>query len=244
MNNDFIFQNRTAAENIPVVMKEVFRYAGIPVKEISSLDDETKKLAETAVEKIRSVMNPRACYVRFDVKIKTDNSQLDATSQPDTTSQPADISNDNTTSNTRPVITFSKYKIESKDLAANLKDCNSIYLFAATLGSAVDKEIQKASRINPALAVMLQAAGAMFIESYCDTLQNELLEEEKKDSGEFVPRYSPGYGDVPLENQKIFFEVLQCEKNLGLTLTDSLLMMPEKSVTAFIGIKSSSLHSN
>lgn len=233
MQNDFIFQNRTAAENIPVVMKEVFRYAGIPVKEISSLDDETKKLAETAVEKIRSVMNPKACYVRFDVKIKTDNSQLDATSQP------ADISNDNTTSNTRPVITFSKYKIESKDLAANLKDCNSIYLFAATLGSAVDKEIQKASRINPALAVMLQAAGAMFIESYCDTLQNELLEEEKKDSGEFVPRYSPGYGDVPLENQKIFFEVLQCEKNLGLTLTDSLLMMPEKSVTAFIGIKSS-----
>lgn len=231
MNNDFIFQNRTAAENIPVVMKEVFRYAGIPVKEISSLDEETKKLAETAVEKIRSVMNPRACYVRFDVKIKNDNSQ------PDATSQPADISNANITSNTRPVITFSKYKIESKDLAANLKDCNSIYLFAATLGSAVDKEIQKASRINPALAVMLQAAGAMFIESYCDTLQNELLEEEKKDCNEFVPRYSPGYGDVPLENQKIFFEVLQCEKNLGLTLTSSLLMMPEKSVTAFIGIK-------
>lgn len=231
MQNDFIFQNRTAAENIPVVMKEVFRYAGIPVKEISSLDDETKKLAETAVEKIRSVMNPKACYVRFDVKIKNDNSQ------PDTTSQPAGISNDNITSNTRPVITFSKYKIESKDLAANLKDCNSIYLFAATLGSAVDKEIQKASRINPALAVMLQAAGAMFIESYCDTLQNELLEEEKKDCNEFVPRYSPGYGDVPLENQKIFFEVLQCEKNLGLTLTSSLLMMPEKSVTAFIGIK-------
>ena len=231
MNNDFIFQNRTAAENIPVVMKEVFRYAGIPVKEISSLDDETKKLAEAAVEKIRSVMNPRACYVRFDVKIKNNNSLFDATSQP------AGISNDNITSNTRPVITFSKYKIESKDLAANLKDCNSIYLFAATLGSAVDKEIQKASRINPALAVMLQAAGAMFIESYCDTLQNELLEEEKKDCNEFVPRYSPGYGDVPLENQKIFFEVLQCEKNLGLTLTSSLLMMPEKSVTAFIGIK-------
>lgn len=238
MNNDFIFQNRMTAENIPVVMNEVFRYAGIPVKEISSLDEETKKLAETAVEKIRSVMNPKACYVRFDVKIKNDNSLFDATSQP------AGISNDNITSNTRPVITFSKYKIESKDLAANLKDCNSIYLFAATLGSAVDREIQKASKFNPALSVMLQAAGAMFIESYCDTLQNELLAEEKKDCNVFVPRYSPGYGDVSLENQKTFFEILQCEKNLGLTLTDSLLMMPEKSVTAFIGIKPSSLHSN
>ena len=220
-----------AAENIPVVMKEVFRYAGIPVSKISSLDDETKKLAETAVEKIRSVMSPRACYARFEIKIDTVSSQADITSQH------AGNSNDDITSNARPVISFSNYKIESRDLAVNLKDCNSIYIFAATLGTAVDKEIQKASKINPALAVMLQACGAMFIESYCDTLESELLAEEKKDCNVFVPRYSPGYGDVPLVNQKIFFDILKCEKNLGLTLTDSFLMMPEKSVTAFIGIK-------
>lgn len=232
MNNDFIFQNRTAAENIPVVMKEVFRYAGIPVKEISSLDDETKKLAETAVEKIKSVMNPRASYVRFEIQI--DDTKY-ITSQSGITSKPGDFSKD------LPVISFSTYKLASHDLSKNLHDCHSTYLFAATLGSAVDKEIQKASRINPALSVMLQAAGAMFIESYCDTLEEQLLEDEKKDCNVFVPRYSPGYGDVPLEVQKMFFEILSCEKKLGLTLTDSLLMMPEKSVTAFIGVKKSIL---
>lgn len=219
-------------------MNEVFRYAGIPVSEISGLDEETKKLAETAVEKIRAVMNPRASYVRFEIQIddtKDIASQNEISSKPEDTSKPADPSK------ARPVISFSTYNLASRDLSRNLHNCHSIYLFAATLGPAVDKEIQKASRINPALAVMLQAAGAMFIESYCDTLEEQLLADEKKDCNVFVPRYSPGYGDVPLEVQKMFFEILGCEKNLGLTLTDSLLMMPEKSVTAFIGIKKSTL---
>jgi cobalamin-dependent methionine synthase I len=50
------------------------------------------------------------------------------------------------------------------------------------------------------------------------------------------PRYSPGFGDVPLAVQKTFFEILECQKNLALTLNDSLIMSPEKSVTAFVGV--------
>ena len=100
-----------------------------------------------------------------------------------------------------------------------------------------DKAIQKASRINPAKAVMLQAAGAMFIEEYCNYLENFLLTQEKKTGNSFKPRFSPGYADVKLETQKIFFELLQCQKNIALTLNDSLIMSPEKSVTAFIGVK-------
>ena len=50
------------------------------------------------------------------------------------------------------------------------------------------------------------------------------------------PRFSPGYGDVSLEVQKDFFRLLPCQR-IGLTLMDTLIMSPEKSVTAFIGIK-------
>ncbi len=50
------------------------------------------------------------------------------------------------------------------------------------------------------------------------------------------PRFSPGYGDLTLLAQKDIFAVLDCGKRIGLTLNDSLLMSPSKSVTAFVGI--------
>ena len=50
------------------------------------------------------------------------------------------------------------------------------------------------------------------------------------------PRFSPGYGDFPLEYQRELLGVLDAAKRIGLTLTDSLLMAPSKSVTAVIGV--------
>ena len=50
------------------------------------------------------------------------------------------------------------------------------------------------------------------------------------------PRFSPGYGDLPLELQKDVFRVLDCPRKIGLSLNESLLMSPSKSVTAIIGI--------
>jgi 5-methyltetrahydrofolate--homocysteine methyltransferase len=50
------------------------------------------------------------------------------------------------------------------------------------------------------------------------------------------PRFSPGYGDLDLSCQKDIFKLLDCSKKIGLTLNDSLLMSPTKSVTAFVGI--------
>ena len=50
------------------------------------------------------------------------------------------------------------------------------------------------------------------------------------------PRYSPGFGDFGLEYQPYIFEALDCQRAIGLTLTDSFLMSPTKSVTALIGI--------
>ena len=50
------------------------------------------------------------------------------------------------------------------------------------------------------------------------------------------PRFSPGYGDLSLEMQRDIFRVLDCPRKIGLTLNESLLMSPSKSVTAIIGI--------
>lgn len=122
---------------------------------------------------------------------------------------------------------FGHFSVSSRDLAKNLQGCREAVLFAATLGMEMDRLIQKYQRLSPAKAMMLQALGAERIEAGCDAFCAALPGR---------PRFSPGYGDVPLSVQKDVFALLQCEKNLGLYLNDSLHMSPSKSVTAFVGL--------
>lgn len=130
---------------------------------------------------------------------------------------------------------FSCFQTKSKNLSKNLKDCDRVILFAATLGTGVDLLIRRYSRLEMSRALMMQAVGAAMIEAFCDE-ENERLKEEFLRQGYYLrPRFSPGYGDFPLSVQKDMVRVLETEKRVGITLTDSLLMVPSKSVTAVIG---------
>ncbi len=129
-------------------------------------------------------------------------------------------------------IDLSFMKTESKSLAKNLMRCRSIILFGATVGIEIDRLISRYGRIAPSRALIFQAVGAERIESLCD----EFTKFIQKDYGATVPRFSPGYGDFRLEVQKDFFRVLEPSKRIGLTLNESMLMTPTKSVTSIIGI--------
>ncbi len=124
----------------------------------------------------------------------------------------------------------------SRDLARNLQDCSEVFLFAATLGIGVDRLIRRATATKMSDAVIYQAAGAEMIESYCNSVNEALRQQVLKEGLYLKPRYSPGYGDMPLTYQPLVCRMLDSAKRIGLTLTDSLIMMPSKSVTAFIGI--------
>ncbi len=131
------------------------------------------------------------------------------------------------------VCDFGDFKIESSNLSKNLKGCKKVIVFGATLGIEFDRIIAKYSKLSPAKALIFQAIGAERVEALCDIFCAD-IEKEYKSS--LRPRFSPGYGDLPLETQKYVFAVLDCERKIGITLNDSLLMSPSKSVTAFIGL--------
>lgn len=127
---------------------------------------------------------------------------------------------------------FGFAKTDSRALMKNLEGCEEVIVFAATIGLEIDRLIRRYTSLSPAKALFFQAIGAERIESLCDAFCNEL-----KESGlQLRPRFSPGYGDLPLELQKDLFRVLDCPRKIGLTLNESLLMSPSKSVTAIIGI--------
>lgn len=134
-------------------------------------------------------------------------------------------------------LVFSCFRVKSRELGRNLKDCRSVILFAATLGAGVDFLIRRYAVLDMSRAAAMQAASAAMIEAYCN-LENCRLEEEYRKRGmALCPRFSPGYGDFPLAFQKEFAAALEFEKTAGITLTEGFLMMPSKSVTAVIGIK-------
>lgn len=126
--------------------------------------------------------------------------------------------------------------ITSSSLAKNLKGCRRVVLLAATIGRAADLMIKKYSVLNLAKAAIVQAAGAAYIETYVDGIESEIQKEAEKRGLYLRPRFSPGYGDFPLEYQKDIFAMLECSKRIGITLTAGNLMMPSKSVTALIGL--------
>ena len=124
----------------------------------------------------------------------------------------------------------------SKALARYVGSATELFLFGATLGSRVDITLRRMSLTSVAEAGAGQAVAAALIETYCDDCCNE-LQKQLPEGKQLKWRFSPGYGDWPLEEQKILFSVLDCAHSIGLTLTESCMMAPIKSVTAVIAVE-------
>ena len=162
-------------------------------------------LMEKAASEMQSVMKAQAVFEIFDLSV--DNQEL----------------------------RFADVTLHSRDLGRNLEGCSQVVLLAATIGPQVDALIRRHSSLDPVYASILQATGAMYIEELVDLVNSEIKKIAATQGLKTKPRYSPGYGDVPLQVQKDFFRLLPCTR-IGLTLMDTLIMAPEKSVTAFVGI--------
>ncbi|MBQ4604941.1 MAG: hypothetical protein IKJ41_02750 [Clostridia bacterium] len=123
-------------------------------------------------------------------------------------------------------------QVESKSLCKNLDGCDEAYILAATTGISSQRLIEKNSVISPIKGIVTDCVGSAAIEAFCDKINLSL-----SDNPDFLrPRFSPGYGDLCIDCQIKIVEFLCANKNIGLSLTESLMMIPKKSVTAIIGI--------
>lgn len=135
-------------------------------------------------------------------------------------------------------IRIGSLELTTTSLQRNLAGCDEVFLFAATLGVAVDTLIRRTAMLDSAKGLVMQAAAAAAAEAFCDE-ENDKLRMKIENEGLYLrPRFSPGYGDLSLDCQRTFLRMLNAAKEIGLTLTDSGLMVPIKSVTALIGISS------
>ena len=188
---------------------EIARYLGY--QKVAVPDEQVSTLIKAAAGEMLDVIQPQSVCEKFDLTVEYDEKK--------------DFG----------LVAFSDVTIKSKDLARNLRNCSQIVLFAATLGPQCDQLIRRAQVKDQVKAAVFQATGAMYIEK-CVDLLNEKIKQDAEAQGKTTrPRFSPGYGDLSLGVQKSFFRLLPCQR-IGLTLMDSLVMSPEKSVTAFVGV--------
>ena len=126
--------------------------------------------------------------------------------------------------------------IHSESLARVMAGCSRMLVFGATLGTEADILIRRETAVNIAMGAVMQAAAAAYIEEYCDDIQTELDKRFSAEGELLGDRFSPGYGDFALEYQRELFAILDCPRQIGLTLTEDFIMIPSKSVTAVIPI--------
>ncbi len=127
-------------------------------------------------------------------------------------------------------------ELPGQDIHQLLRDCDRVVLFALTLGMGAEERIRREGLRSPTAALILDACASAACEQACEELQT-LLEGQLCADGHFsTDRFSPGYGDLPLSVQKPLLELLDAQRRCGITLSETLIMSPRKSVTAIFGL--------
>jgi cobalamin-dependent methionine synthase I len=125
---------------------------------------------------------------------------------------------------------------KSLKLSSALDDSERVVCFVGTIGTAVEREINKLlSQNHLADAYILDAMGSVAVEDMVEQFQQGMEATCSENDKTVTLRFSPGYCDWPLTEQKKLFSVCDSEK-IGVQLLDSCLMSPRKSISGVFGI--------
>jgi hypothetical protein len=126
---------------------------------------------------------------------------------------------------------------ESRDLARMLKGCAEALLMGATAGKDIMEAIENDSKNNRLTrGIVLDAVASEMVDASLDWIADYFNSQLRRENRRLTKkRFSAGYGDFLLENQKIMYDVLELE-TLGVELNESCMLVPQKSVTAVAGI--------
>ena len=194
------------------MINEALRYIGMPSKakmvdQMEMVELSMHHKVEEGFKYLNRIASPRVIYQVVDITLEKERVILEGT----------------------------HCSIQSKDLEKLLANSKRCVLMAATLGMEVDKQISLKQKVDMLEAVILDACASVLIDKVCDEAEADIIKTLKEN--EFLTmRFSPGYGDVPLEASSDLINLLQGTKRIGLSLTRSYMLVPTKSVTAMMGI--------
>lgn len=174
-------------------------------------DSRVRELLERAEELVRSRVRPAYIYRETAVEMTDEGVTLGIMASP----------------------------LTGEDIKRHLKGCNRAVVLAATLSQEADKLIRQAAVRDMAESLAIDCLCSAAIEQVCDRAEEEIFSAIEAPYRTW--RFSPGYGDLPITLQRDLLLALNAQRRIGLTVSDSSLLIPTKSVTAIIGISDSSV---
>jgi len=176
----------------------------------TKVDDRQKEEIERAIEQAQSFMELKGAAKRIRIEKITSSEVVLAQG-----------------------ITF-----DSRQLSSMLKDSNEALLMAATAGNRIMQAIKiESDSGNLTRAVILDAVASETTDKVLDWISSFYKQELVRQGLNLTSRrYSAGYGDLDLKHQKTIYDTLGLNR-LGVKITDSYILIPEKSVTAIAGIR-------
>ena len=235
---------KTYASLPPPDREEICAYAGVRRRTADS-----DAMLEKALALCADVFQPRLCYALFPLTEEVSERALPTVGAIEKTSErtlPIAGAAEKASEKTLPTVGavekvhrlfLGTHPLPGQALSRHLQNCPKVILFTATVGLTIDRMIQRHFVTEPAIAVWLNAIGSERVEALCRLFCTELKADYAAEGLVPIERFSPGYGDLPLAFQKDIFTLLDCPRKIGVTLNQSLLMSPEKSVSALVGLR-------
>lgn len=186
---------------------EAFRYMGAGTSADTKLTGELLKITEECEQALLKALEPRYVYKVFDITPAENGINIPNTS----------------------------LILKGKDISSHLKDCARCIFLCVTLSAGTDKLIRAYEAEGMEKALIADSLASAATEQACELAEEEIRAAVGKNY-HYTWRFSPGYGDFPLETQRELIKFTDAPKRIGVTVTDSLILTPRKSVTAVMGV--------
>ena len=142
------------------------------------------------------------------------------------------------------VLSDPKFEVKGESIEKHLQGCEKVACMALTVGDRIEREVtEEFKKGGYVCSMILDAAATTAVEQAADEMEKVIAQEVAKQGLKKIWRYSPGYGDWSLTEQKKFFQITDA-KEIGMRLSPMLMLMPRKSITAIIGLKNISAEKN
>jgi hypothetical protein len=194
---------------ITIDFNQVLKELGF--KQVSSvLTPPMEKMVREEIERAQGLINPQAIVINFSLTSVTE----------------------------KEIITdCDSLYFKTRYLAKNLSGCTKASLFICTLGSKLEKRVKDYfAEGEQTRAYIMNGIGSAAAEEVAEYVNQMIIKEAEGEGFKTVRRFSPGYGDWNLSDQKAILKTLN-PSSIGVSLAERCIMIPEKSITAIVGWK-------
>lgn len=135
------------------------------------------------------------------------------------------------------VLSEPNFEVKGDSIVKHLSGCEKVACMAVTVGEKIERQVTEEFRKGGYVySMILDAAATTAVEQAADAMEKVIATDTAKEGYKMRWRYSPGYGDWSLTEQKKFFKITDA-KEIGMRLSPALMLIPRKSVTAIIGLE-------